>query len=324
MTIALTLAKEIKKYVDKYKKMPNLIKIKDIGYNQNQMAYRLAYAVCNKQKDVPKGFHIDGPNNPVGNKWNKKVPEKYYLDLAKRYVAFVDKNRKTPNYAALTGRKVAITLFIYEMARILISYNVNKKLPATCTFDSAHVRGTTTEAEKKAKYAKKKHGHATASGCDNRGQNNGYYCACHSLQEVFRNLTGIVVPQSTIAGWAGTTENGTGHFGIDTAIAMFNKKYNKNLVGKWYNFSDLGWSGLKELIKSNNKDFIIHNNYRLRWGHYEVVNDIYDSTVDVQNSLGDYCDRGCYCGYVENRSKSEYRSYINGISQKSILVIANV
>ena len=30
--------------------------------------------------------------------------------------------------------------------------------------------------------------------------------ACHSLQEVFRNLTGIVVPQSTIASVAGTNQ----------------------------------------------------------------------------------------------------------------------
>jgi len=169
----------------------------------------------------------------------------------------------------------------------------------------------------------KKYGHATKYGCDNKGQNNGYYCGCHSLQEVFRNLTGIVVPQSTIASWAGTTTDGTDHEGLNTAVAQFNRKYGKNLTVTWYNFSDLGWNKLKAIINSNNQDCVWHNLYRNQWGHYEVVNKIYSDYCDVQNSLGDYCDYGCYCGYVEERSFSTFRSYLGGISQKSIMVITN-
>lgn len=319
MTIIVKLANDIYDYVRKNKKMPHLFTINNVGYNKNHMVYRLSYAITHQNKDA-KGFHIDNAKNPIGNKLNTKIYKSDYVDMATRLCNYIEKHKQTPNYVTCKGKKVAIDLVIYEFARIVIYYNNHKKLPKYCLFDSAHVRGTTTSAELKAK--SKKYGHATKSGCDNRGQNTGYYCGCHSLQEVFRNLTNIVVPQSTIADWAGTTTAGTGHWGLDTAIAMFNKKYNKNLVGQWYNFSDLGWSGLKEIVKSNDKDFICHNLYRDEWGHYEVVNDIYDSTVDVQNSLGSYCDRGCYCGYVENRSKSEYRRYMSGISQKSILVIA--
>lgn len=323
MTIVVKLAKMITDYVQKNKKMPTLFKINNVGYNKNHMIYRLSYAITHQNKDS-KGFHIENAKNPMGNKLNVKIYKSDYSDMAQRLCKYIEQNKQTPNYVTCKSKKVAIDLIIYEFARIVIYYNNKKKLPSYCTFDSAHVRGTTTNAEIKAMHNKKKYGHASVSGCDNRGQNTEYYCACHSLQEVFRNLTGIVVPQSTIAGWAGTTVNGTGHPGIDTAIAMFNKKYNKNLVGKWYNFSDLNWSGLNEVIKSDNKDFICHNLYRNQYGHYEVVNKIYESSVDVQNSLGTFCDRGCYCGYVENRSKSEYRSYIGGISQKSILVITNV
>lgn len=173
----------------------------------------------------------------------------------------------------------------------------------------------------------KKYGHATKYGCDNKGQNNGYFCGCHSLQEIFRNLTGIVVPQSTIAIWAATTEDGTDHPGLETAVAQFNRKYGKNLTVKWYNFSELGWSGIKKIVNSNNKDCIIHNLYRRSgdygFGHYEVVNKIYNSYCDVQNSLGDYCSNGCYCGYVEERELSTFKYYIDGISQKSVMVITN-
>ena len=166
----------------------------------------------------------------------------------------------------------------------------------------------------------KKYGHSTRSGCDNMGQNNGYYCGCHSLQEVFRNLYNIVVPQKTIAGWCGTTTDGTSHEGLNNGVANFNKKYNKNLKVSWKNFSELGWDGIKKIVNSTNQDCIIHNLYRNQWGHYEVVNNI-SSNINVQNSLGDKCNAGCYCGYIEYRTQSEYHSYINGISQKSIMIL---
>ena len=172
------------------------------------------------------------------------------------------------------------------------------------------------------KPSKKKYGHSTEHCCDDMGQNNGYYCGCHSLQEVFRTLTDIVVPQSTIAGWAGTTTSGTGHWGLETAVAKFNSKYGKNLKVQWFNFSDLGWSGIKDIINSNDKDCIIHNLYRDEWGHYEVINNVGDE-INVQNSLGSTCSNGCYYGYIEYRSQSTYRRYISGISQKSVMVITN-
>ena len=169
----------------------------------------------------------------------------------------------------------------------------------------------------------KKYGHATKHGCDNMGQNNGHNCGPHGLQEVIRNLTGKVIPQKTIAAVCGTTSDGTDHQGLATFVAWFNKKYGFNLKVEWKNFSELGWSGIKKIVDSTNKDCIIHNNYRNRWGHYEVINKVSDGNIKVQNSLGDYCSGSCYCGYVEDRTPAEFKSYINGISQKSVMVITN-
>lgn len=168
----------------------------------------------------------------------------------------------------------------------------------------------------------KKYGHSKTNGCDQMGQNTSYYCGCHSLQEVFRNLTGKEVPQKTIAKWAGTTSSGTGHDGLNTAVAMFNKKYKQNLTVKWKYFSDIGWKGVKKIIDSKNQDCVIHNLYRNRYGHYEVINKA-NEPIRVQNSLGSKCSKGCYCGYEESRTQSTFKSYINGISQKSIMVITN-
>lgn len=173
----------------------------------------------------------------------------------------------------------------------------------------------------------KKYGHAKKNGCDNMGQNTGYFCGVHSLQEIFRNLTGIVVPQSTIARWAGTTSAGTSHQGLETAVAKFNKTYKTNLTVQWKNHSDIGWDGVQKVIKSKNQDLLIHNLYRRNGnsgtGHYEVVNSVGSVNVAVQNSLGSKCAKGCYCGYVETRSRATFKYYIQGISQKSVMIIRN-
>ena len=94
---------------------------------------------------------------------------------------------------------------------------------------------------------------------------------------------------------------------------------------KWYNFSELGWTGIKKILASKNQDCVIHNLYRRNgdfgYGHYEVVNAVNDANINVQNSLGNQTCNGCYCGYIEYRTKSEFEYYINGISQKSVMVI---
>ena len=169
----------------------------------------------------------------------------------------------------------------------------------------------------------RKYGRSTKSGCDNRGQNNDHYCGPHMAQEIVRNLTGIVVPQSTIARVMGTTSNGTGHAGINTFFAWFNREYGKNLKVTWKNFSEVGWNGIKNILDSDNQDCGIHEYYKDTWGHYTNFDEVYNSTIDVHNSLGDYCSSGCHCGYEENRSKSTAERYMSGISQQSIIIVTN-
>ena len=167
----------------------------------------------------------------------------------------------------------------------------------------------------------KKYGHATAKGCDNMGQNTGYYCACHSLQEVLRNLTGKVISQKTLASVMGTTSKGTGHAGIRTAVSWFNKKYGFKITMTEKYFSDIGETGVKKILDSSNQDCIIHLAYKKQFGHYEVVNkiDTKNHTWNIQNSLGSKCN-SCYCGHKENRSLSTMRSWINAKKNvKSIL-----
>lgn len=283
------------------------------GFNTAETLFILNKAVLNPGKDVTLTKNYTNCKDPSGTGINKILKKSQYKDCSNRLIEFMNKNNKSPNYITFGSEKISLRLSAYVCSKIIISYNSNKKLPDEAKFQNSVFADN--------KQSPKKYGHATVSGCDNRGQNNGVYCGPHSMQEVIRNLTGKVISQSTLASWAGTGSGGTGHSGIETAIAKAAKQLGVKLTCKWYNFSDLGWDGINKILKSSNQDCIIHNLYRGQWGHYEVINSISGSNVKVQNSLGSYCSNGCYCGYVEDRSTSEFRRYISGISQKSVLVV---
>ena len=300
-------AKEIKANVEKDYKL---------GVYE-QWGYYIAKAIIKPYTDIPRNKSMGIAPKPVGDKVKMRISKNDYVKLAKDLIYFVEKKNRMRNYLDYNGKRIRCRLYVYMFSKVLVYYTEHKQLPNYVDINYKSFYPPTP------KPTYKKYGHATEHGCDDMGQNNGYYCGCHSLQEVFRNLTGKVIPQSIIAEVAGTTTDGTDHDGLNTCVAWFNRKYGYNLKVEWKNFSELGWNGIKKIVDSNNQDCIIHNLYRNQWGHYEVINKVYDDSILVQNSLGDYGCGDCYCGYVEDRDPDEYRSYINGISQKSIMVITN-
>lgn len=227
------------------------------------------------------------PAYVIGSSGKTKYSKASYKDMVKRVVAFRKKNNKNPNTVSAVYSKIS-------------------------SDDSSSKTGLRP--------------YLTNTGCSGMGQCTGYYCACNSLQQSFYRLTGIKVDEKTIAGWAGTTTSGTGHDGINTAVAKFNKKYNKNVKITWYNFSELGsnskarWNKISEFMKKGAVFF--HLLYRNKWGHYEVIKSVGDD-LKILNSLGNQCGSGTYCGYIETRSRSTQESYISGVSQKSVAVLMN-
>lgn len=319
------MARDVKAHVESGKTgLPNNLTYDGIKYMWYDIMYIMSYAVNHLTSNctVP---NLSSHSDPwLGDTINEQIKKDDFLKQASKIIDFVkNNNNKMPNYVTTikSGKKVNSNLYGYCFSKILVYYKDHKNtLPLQCLYNSSNVKkaaSTSTDS---------KYGHATKSGCDNMGQNNGHFCGPHSLQEVFRNLTGIVVKQSTIASWAGTTSSGTDHDGLSSAVAKFNKTYNKNLKVEWKNFSELGWNGIDKIVKSKNQDCVIHNLYRRNgekgYGHYETVNSV-STNVNVQNSLGDKCSNGCYCGYIEYRSQSTFTYYINGISQKSVMVITN-
>ena len=320
------LATTVKKYIESNKKLPSTVTIANVKYTWPQVWYILSWHVNNLGKSLSSVPSVKSCVKAVGDNIKEEVYPSDFKDQSKRVVQYIKQNGQAPNYvtSVKSKKRVRPRVSIDALARIIVwYYGHNKTLPNYCTYDSGRftASSSSSSSNKNTSTTKSKYGHATKSGCNNMGQNNGVYCGPHSMQECIRNLTGKVIPQATLAGWAGTGSGGTDHQGLETAIAKAAKELGVKLTVKWYSFSELGWDGIKKIVNSKNQDCIIHNLYRLSDGHYEVVNAVNDSNINVQNSLGYRSCNDCYCGYIEYRSKSEFQSYINGISQKSVMVI---
>lgn len=147
-------------------------------------------------------------------------------------------------------------------------------------------------------------------------QETNYQCGPNSIQQAWYELTGDWINESTIAKYAGTTVNGTGHSGLDAAIRKLAQEKGINLTIEWKYLSDLGYEELGKLVKNLKVAIFIHSKYKLKWGHYEYVIGVNPTTKKllVANSLSG--------GWLEYRSFSTMTSYVNAISQKSICKIS--
>ena len=334
-------AKEIKGFTDKNKKLPKYATIDNSQFSPSQYCYLLSKQISKMSLPTIKKVQVKEPSNPTGDNVDFKMLRVDYIDLAKRVSTYIENNRQAPNYAKYKDKKIEFKLYTYCFAKILSFYKENNYLPNYCTFNSKDIQytATTTTNTKKTtttpistnKKTTKKNNcsnpytsspHPTKTGCNEMGQNTAYFCGVSAIHKTLRKFGITKYSQETLAKWAGTTTKGTDHKGIETCIAKVSKETGVKLSCKWYNFSELGFEKLAKTICQPNKDAIVHLNYRNKYGHYEVINQINtkNNSTKILNSLGNRCGK-CYCGYVENRTFSTEKQYINGISQKSILII---
>lgn len=315
-----TMASTVNTYVKENKKFPQTVTVGKKTYTYGQVAYILCYAVNHMGKSA-EVFTVKNSAKSAGDTIDENLAKDDYKDIAKRVVDYIKKHEQCPNYATTKKSKKRLSprVFIYMMARIVAwYYNHDKTLPNYANASGKYFTSSSSSSTTK-KASNGLNPYMTTQGCSGMGQCTGYYCACNSLQQCFYRLTGIKVAESTIASVAGTTSAGTGHAGIETAVAWFNKKYNKNIKLTWKNFSDVGWTKLQDYM--NKGAVFMHIYYRNQWGHYEVPKQVSGNNIIVLNSLGSSCGGSTYCGYIETRTKSAHLSYINGISQKSVAIL---
>ena len=169
-------------------------------------------------------------------------------------------------------------------------------------------------------------------GGDCLGQITSYHCGPHSIKQCLRRFGITGYSERTIGSYAGTTSAGTGHYGLETAIAHIAKLEGIQLKVKWINFNDLGntdkerYKRYGELMTDEDKAVFHHELYKDYAGHYSILKMVNtnNSNLTVANSLGSRCNSPAFCGYMESRPCSTQSRYIRGISQKSICIITKV
>lgn len=269
-----------------------------------------------------------GINGVDVSKSSLTLDKSTYLDMFERYNKYIENNKKEPNIVYLDKDNPYKYITKEKIKEVMNYYNSylekNKEKPSNIALNQ-----TSTQPQKNTTGIYTSKNHWIKAGCNKLGQCTSYYCGVHSIRQCNAKKDIDKYLESNIAGYAGTTKNGTSHQGIETALATIAITEGIKIKVKWLNFSDLGstinerFKKLGELIAQDNTGVIVHNLYRRQYGHYEVIKQINtnNNTCVVLNSLGNKCSSPAYCGYLETRSFSTFASYISGISQKSICVI---
>lgn len=292
----------------------------------SKWGYYICKSILNPGKDITKISIGDAPN-PEGDKINKTVKKNDYLKIIKKYVQFIEHEKRLPNWVAIGGTKVSPRLFTAFVAFILY-----KKLPKTQAIKSSIYSKPVTKCSNPYTSSP----HYTSEGCNHLGQCTPYYCGPHCVHQGFRKFR-VNISESTLASWAGTTTSGTDHQGLETAIKKAAKKAGFDVDIKWYNFSDLGktvtqrFKKYGEMICKSNVFGFFHIGYEDSgeergdkvFGHYEMVDkvDIKNKQVRVLNSLGSKCGGNSYCGHLQWRSFALQAHFISNISQKSVCIV---
>ena len=322
-------ASEVKLFVEKNKKLPTYATIDNSKFNPSQYCYLFAKQVSDINIQGIDKIVVKEPSKSVGDKINNKIVKNQYIDMAKRVAKYIETNKQAPNYVTIKNLRVSYELYTFCFSKILAYYNKNKVLPNYCLFNSSDIQSTATSTTKSKKTTNSSTSknkktttlfvsapHYTSSGCNKLGQCTKYYCAPHSIHQAIRKFGITKYSEKQIASWAGTTSNGTGHPGINTAIAKISKDSGVKLSVKWKNFSDMGstdverFKAIGKLLSDKNTAIFWHILYKSSnstngqgYGHYEYVDKINTSTKYVRalNSLGNKKSDGSFYGKLQDR-----------------------
>lgn len=345
----LNEAKEIKKFVETNKVLPKQCTLNDgQTFDIYDMSFMMASALLNTRVEswsFDKGIRKYNVSKYDDKLNNVKVNNSRYMDMVSRFVAYTKKNARVPSNIMVSGEygSASFELFTFCLAKILTFYHQNATLPSYCVFNKADLQGnrktvtnskksTTTSTSntiKKVKsncenpYTSSPHYHD--KGCNRLGQCTSYYCGPHSIHQAIRKYGITKFTEKQLAGWCGTTTNGTDHQGINTCIAKVSKETGIKLSVQWKNFSDMGktdgqrFIAIAKLLCDPKVAIIWHIAYSdggrsangKKFGHYETIDKVNISTdyVRAMNSLGDKLSNGSYRGHLQDRPYHVQRSF---------------
>ena len=332
----LTESKQIKEFFEKNKKMPLSC---TLSTKQIISPYSIAYLLSKAIKDTLKHDEYNLVNviiyHPTKRYIDTIVEENVlkddYLVMIQNFLNFCEKYHRVPRFITTQKSKVKVSfeLYLYCMCKIIVFLDKNKTLPNYCNFNKGFTSNTATSkgtsknnnsqststSKNTTRYVSEPH--YTSEGCNKLGQCTPYYCGPHSIHQAIRKFGITQYTEKQIASYAGTTTSGTGHPGINTAIAYISKKTGIKLNVSWKNFSSMGktdaerFKAIGKLLADKNTSIIWHIAYSgggesttgTKFGHYECIDIINTVTSYVRalNSLGTRKADGSYTGKLQDR-----------------------
>ena len=333
-------AVEIKKFIEKNRKLPNYCTINNNQYSIYTTAYLITRVIANLKAETFNLQTITKSNQGFSTKLSENCSKTTYLDMIQRFNEYCSKNKRIPAYVVTIKNKSDFTTFLYGCCKILNYYKENKVLPNSCLFTSSYIdvngktvtktKNNNTQSTSHSKktsgkskiYTSKPHLLTTA---EDLGQKFPYSCGANLLQQLLKKLLGITIPETTLMSWAGTTTSGTGHLGLETAVAIAAKKYKVNLQVTWKNFSDMGktvderFEAVGKLMSRPDTAVGWHIGYQdsgekatgTITGHYEGADkiDTVNKRIRALNSLGYKLNANAYQGHLQWRPYSLQAHY---------------
>ena len=272
---------------------------------------------------------------------HKELPLKTWKDMMARYDKYVAEKKTEPQisyidkeypYEYVTNKqykniKSRYDAWVKEKGKEPDIVYINKPTTSTSSSGSS-VNGSVNSNQTVFTV----NHYCEKSGGNCAGQITAYHCGPHAVKQALRKFGITKYSESTIGSYAGTTSNGTGHSGLETAIWKIGKLEGLTFKIEWFNFSDLGsnrderFKKYGQLMTDPKKAVFHHELYRNQYGHYSLIKTVNrnNSNLTIQNSLGNRCSYPAYCGYNESRGMGTQVSYFGGISQRSVCVITKV
>jgi len=326
-------ATEIKTFIEQNKKLPRYCTIQGNQYSPYTVAYLISRTIANLKADTFNVKAIGKSNQGFSVKLSENCSKTTYLDMISRFNDYCNKNNRIPSYVITIRNKADFTTYLYGVCKILNYYKQNNTLPKTCLFTSSYIdvnkkatSKTKTEATKPTSTSKKTSGKTKIytskphllTTAEDLGQKFPYSCGANLLQQMLKKLLGVTIPETTLMSWAGTTTSGTGHPGLETAIAMAAIKYKANLKVTWKNFSDMGdtiderFEAVGKLMSRPDTAVGWHIGYQDSGekatgtiiGHYEEADkiDTVNKRIRALNSLGYKVNANAYQGHLQWRT----------------------
>lgn len=98
-------------------------------------SYYYAQAILTPKKDI-KTINFDVAPKPSGSYISNQMKKSDFIKLAKFLIQFVKNHKRLPNYIRWGNYRVGVKDYTYMLARVLVYYNTNKKLPLQANINS--------------------------------------------------------------------------------------------------------------------------------------------------------------------------------------------